>query len=271
MRKLICVDIDGTVLNHNGYINPKVFEHFKNPDYDFIIASGRPLTEIRGFGFDGDCVGSNGAEIVRDGELVTRLTLSNDVIKELYEFFVSNFGNITVSTEKGRFLNQCIDIEKVVRGMVIAFNGCFDQAVFDKISKEYRKNVGFISDISTFVDEDHMISKLECSTIDKTDLLLKHYGHRTDLSVFTSIGGHIEVVPPGVNKASAIKQYIGDRQYQVFAIGDGNNDLEMFELADVSFAMGNGTEQLKQIATHITDDISNDGFLSAVERIYNEY
>lgn len=269
MKKLICVDIDGTVLNHNGDINPQVFELFKNEDYKFIIASGRPLGEIRGFGFDGDCVGSNGGEIVKDGKLVKRATLDNQVIIELYKFFVDNFANVTVSTDKGRYLNDCIDIDQIVRDMVIAFNGHFDQRVYDKISREMRKCGGYISDIEQFVNSDIEISKLECSTMDKTNILLEEYGHRNDISVFTSIGGHIEIVPPNVNKATAIKQYIGDDEYEVFAIGDGNNDIEMFELADVSFAMGNGTDQLKQVATHQVADIWNDGFLEAVERIYS--
>lgn len=271
MRKLICVDIDGTVLDHNGYINPRVFDEFKTSQHQMIIASGRPLNEIRKFGFNGDCVGSNGAEIVKDGKLIQRLTLKPEVVKELYTFFTENFGNITVSTEKGRFLNSCIDLDKVVGEMVVAFNGEFTQAAFDKIKGEYKQCTGYISDIDQFLSDGHQISKLECSTMAMTELLLTKYGQHPDLSVFTSIGGFIEVVPPSVNKAESIKKYIGDEEYQIFAIGDGNNDIEMFELADVSFAMGNGTENLKAVATHHTASISEDGFLKAVAEIEARY
>lgn len=271
MQKLVCVDIDGTVLDHNGYINPEVYKHFENEEYKFIIASGRPLNEIRGFGFEGDCIASNGAEIVKDGKLIKRVTLDDNVIIELYNFFKDNFSNVTVSTDEGRYLNGCIDLESIVKDMVISFTGSLDQDVYNKILKEMNKCAGKIEDIEEFINRGFEISKLECSTGGKTDVLVEEFGHRNDLSVFTSIGGHTEVVPPGVNKATAISEYIGDQQVQMFAIGDGNNDIEMFEMADVSFAMGNGTDKLKAVATHLTDDVFNDGFLKAVERIYNEY
>lgn len=271
MKKLICVDIDGTVLDHNGYINPQIFEIFNNTEDKMIIASGRPVHEIRGFGFKGDCVGSNGAEIVKDGELIQRLTLNDDVIVELYNFFVDNYKNITVSTEKGRYVNSCIDIDAIVRQMVISFTGQFDQEVFDKIAAEYKKCAGYIDNIEDFVKAGHQISKLECSTMDMTDTLLEKYGTHPDISVFTSIGGHIEIVPANVNKAKSIEKYIGDDNYQVFAVGDGNNDIEMFELADVSFAMANGTSQLKAVATHQTASVFDDGFIKAIDVINREY
>lgn len=271
MNKLICVDIDGTILDHNGYINPQVFEIFENTEDKMIIASGRPVHEIRGFGFKGDCVGSNGAEIVKDGKLIQRQTLKDEVIVELYNYFVENHKNITVSTATGRYINSCIDIDSIVRQMVISFTGQFNQEVFDKISKEYKKCAGYIDNIEDFINQGHEISKLECSTMDMTNQLLEQYGNHPDISVFTSIGGHIEVVPAGVNKAKSIKQYIGDDNYQVFAIGDGNNDIEMFELADVSFAMANGTDELKAVATHHTASVFEDGFVKAMDKINKEF
>lgn len=271
MKKLICVDIDGTVLDHNGYINPQVFEIFKTSKDKMIIASGRPLNEIRSFGFLGDCIGSNGAEIVKDGKLVQRLTLKDEVVSELYTFFVENFKNVTVSTEKGRYLNSDIDFDTIVRQMVIAFNGHFEQEIYDQIISNYKQCAGYIDNIEEFLKEGHQISKLECSTLDMTDILLEKYETHPDISVFNSIGGHIEVVPANINKAKSISDYIGDEEYQIFAIGDGNNDIEMFKLADVSFAMANGTEELKAVATHQTASIFEDGFLKAIDVINNEY
>lgn len=273
MRKLYCVDIDGTLLNHDGIIDPQVFEYFEQHKDNIIIASGRPVHEIRGFGFNCDCVGSNGAEIIKNGKLIERKTLPNQSIVELYNYFVDNFNNVTVSTEKGRYLNSCIDIDDIVRRMVTVFNGSFDQVIFDRITAEYnRTTIGKITDIEQFLQQDdHDVSKLECTSMGETDHLLDVYGNRDDISVFTSIGGHIEVVPAGVNKAQAILQYIGDEECQIFAFGDGNNDIEMFELADVSYAMGNGTDQLKAVATHITDSIDNNGFIKAFDHMLENY
>ncbi len=271
MEKLICIDIDGTILDHNGYINPEIYERIEESDDQIIIVSGRQVHQIREFGFTCDCIGSNGAEVIQNGELIMRKALEKDAIIELYNFFTTNFGNITISTEHGRYLNAGIDLTKLITDMVIAFNGSFEQTIFNKIEAEYKSASGYVKDIEEFLAEGHQISKLECTTLGMTDQLLAKFGNRTDLEVFTSIGGHIEVVPSGVNKATAIEVYKGATDYQVFAIGDGNNDIEMFELADVSFAMGNGTDALKQVATFETDSITNDGCLKALDIIASKY
>lgn len=271
MKKLICVDIDGTVLGHSGVINPAIFDYFEKCDHKLIIASGRPLNEIRKFGFDCDCIASNGAEIVKDGKLIKRETLNDDVVRELYPHFVEEFQNVTVSTEKGRYLNSDVDIDNLVLAMVMAFNGSFNQKMFDKIKSDYTNCAGYVTDIDSFLQADHQISKLESTTSGSTTYLLDNFNKRNDFEAFSSIGGHLEIVPPNVNKAEGVKEYLRDEHYQIFAIGDGDNDIELFEFADVSFAMENGTEKLKQVATHHTASVDNDGFLKAMKYIELNY
>ena len=53
----------------------------------------------------------------------------------------------------------------------------------------------------------------------------------------------------------------------VLAIGDGENDLEMLELAGVSVAMGNGKEVVKQNAMYVTISNDADGFAKAIEEL----
>ena len=47
------------------------------------------------------------------------------------------------------------------------------------------------------------------------------------------------------------------------AFGDSLNDVEMFKHASISIAMGQGNQQLKEMATFITTSIDNDGILNA--------
>lgn len=67
----------------------------------------------------------------------------------------------------------------------------------------------------------------------------------------------LEIMPLEASKANAIKQLqklLGcDR---VVAFGDGRNDIDMFELADESYAVQNADEQLKKYATSVIS--SND-------------
>ncbi len=51
----------------------------------------------------------------------------------------------------------------------------------------------------------------------------------------------------------------------LIAIGDAQNDLCMFDVADVSIAMGNATEEVKQKADRITASLEENGILKAFE------
>ncbi len=61
-----------------------------------------------------------------------------------------------------------------------------------------------------------------------------------------------EIIPQNASKASAIsrlKQELGADRLVVF--GDGENDLDMFEIADEAYAVSNASEKLKSAATAV--------------------
>jgi hypothetical protein len=58
----------------------------------------------------------------------------------------------------------------------------------------------------------------------------------------------------------------GLKREEVLTIGDQNNDIDMVEVGGIGVAMGNATEDLKACADYITDTVSNDGFVKAVEK-----
>jgi hydroxymethylpyrimidine pyrophosphatase-like HAD family hydrolase len=57
---------------------------------------------------------------------------------------------------------------------------------------------------------------------------------------------------------------------QVMSIGDNLNDASMLEAASVSFAMGNATEEIKEVARYLTDTNVNHGVGKAIERAITE-
>lgn len=69
-----------------------------------------------------------------------------------------------------------------------------------------------------------------------------------------------EVRANGFNKAKAIQRI--KEQYeidQIYCFGDGDNDIEMIECADVGIAMGNARDVLKKVADIVIDTIDNEG------------
>jgi len=53
----------------------------------------------------------------------------------------------------------------------------------------------------------------------------------------------------------------------VATIGDMENDLAMFRTSGLSIAMGNATDEVKKLATHITTSNEEEGFAGAIEII----
>lgn len=70
----------------------------------------------------------------------------------------------------------------------------------------------------------------------------------------------LEIMPLDVSKARAIKQLQSLLKCEKLVVfGDGKNDIDMFELADESYAVQNAHEDLKKIATSVISSNDEDG------------
>lgn len=77
----------------------------------------------------------------------------------------------------------------------------------------------------------------------------------------------LEFLPAEANKANAVrrlKELLACEKLVVF--GDGNNDLELFEIADECYAVSNAVEGLKAIATGVIGSNEEDGVAHWLEK-----
>ena len=65
---------------------------------------------------------------------------------------------------------------------------------------------------------------------------------------------------------SALAKLLGSPAERIAAIGDGRNDLAMFEQAGLSIAMGNAFAEVREAADLVTRSNAEDGFAHAVEQ-----
>lgn len=54
------------------------------------------------------------------------------------------------------------------------------------------------------------------------------------------------------------------------AIGDNNNDVSMLKVAGMSYAMENGSNEVKMLAKRIADTNTSDGVGKAIEEVLRE-
>ncbi len=77
----------------------------------------------------------------------------------------------------------------------------------------------------------------------------------------------VEVLPTGTSKGGALATLIEDMGYttqQVLACGDGENDIEMLELAGIGVAMGNADEAVRAAADFVSVPYNQDGVAHAL-------
>jgi Cof subfamily protein (haloacid dehalogenase superfamily) len=84
---------------------------------------------------------------------------------------------------------------------------------------------------------------------------------------------YLDITPPGQNKGTfvhAMARRLGISTDEVATIGDMHNDVAMFEVSGLSFAMGNANDDVKQHAKRVTATNEEDGFAKAMEVILSE-
>jgi Cof subfamily protein (haloacid dehalogenase superfamily) len=84
---------------------------------------------------------------------------------------------------------------------------------------------------------------------------------------------YLDVTPPGHNKGTFVQgmaKRLGISTDAVATIGDMQNDIAMFKVSGLSFAMGNASDDVKSQAKRITASNEEDGFALAMETILRE-
>lgn len=79
----------------------------------------------------------------------------------------------------------------------------------------------------------------------------------------------LEIIPPGTSKGAALKVLLKDLQIpaeNVLALGDGENDIEMLQLAGIGVAMGNAQQRIKDMADYVAATNDADGAAEAIEK-----
>jgi Cof subfamily protein (haloacid dehalogenase superfamily) len=84
---------------------------------------------------------------------------------------------------------------------------------------------------------------------------------------------YLDITPPGQNKGTfvqAMAKQLGISTDAVATIGDMHNDVAMFEVSGLSFAMGNASDDVKQHAKRVTASNEEDGFAKAMDVVLAE-
>ncbi len=256
-RWLIGIDIDGTLVHDDGYLSPRVAAEVKRVQelgHLVVVATGRSAVNAIGVTkevglFDGKLISSNGAVTVRIDHDHPRGFIPEEVI---------TFDPTEVLTQLIEKLPHAHFAVEDAQG-VYKFHREFPQDALGDINHE------------TPLHElmHHPVSRIVVlSPEQETEEFVDTVSTLGLQSVSYAIGysAWLDIAPLGVTKASAlevVREHNNIRTDQIITIGDGRNDISMFEWArsggGLAFAMGQGPEEVHAAASFVTDPVEDDG------------
>jgi len=259
MKTLYISDLDGTLLKNNLTISEftaDVVNELTNKGMIFSYATARSIVTAaavtNGITVNIPVIVHNGAFVMESGtkKLLVSNFLSADDAEDMLEVLLKNgiFPMVNCFINGKEKISYCqehmsngveefiksrpddirlnpVSVDELVAGEVFHFT-CIDCA--KKLKKIYEEYKG----------------KFQCI----------YY-----IDIYTG-NPWLEILPKNVTKGKAIlelKRILGCER--VVAFGDGENDIEMFEVADECYAVDNASDVLKKVADGIIDSNERDG------------
>jgi len=267
--KLICTDIDGTLLNSKHRINEKdklmLQKAWREKNIPIALVSGRfkgGLTFLEEE-LEIPCIYScfNGSYVEWQGEIIQNDKISLNDLKKVIPTINKTNSTPQIFDLFDYFFNEENYWSKHQIKM------CGYEGIYGDLNQQIDKweEEGF-SPYKMLAKNDNPI-ELENTRKALLDLKLD------TLSIVQSASFIIEIIPSSAHKGNTINllaNYFNINKDQIMAFGDYYNDIEMLEEAGVSVAMGNANNDVKNTAKHTTDSNDNNGIAKAINKyIFN--
>ncbi|MBQ8503062.1 MAG: HAD family phosphatase [Clostridia bacterium] len=262
MIKLLAVDMDGTCLNSKGDMTDNTLNALKKAAESGVIVvptTGRNITclprKIQNESFYRYVISSNGA-----------LAVDKEEDCELFKSYIEN--------------DIAVEIVKKCRKHLILIAAHIDRDYYVQGRLLYLGVKHFLGkDSSRIIRVKSMAETLKDKTRHLEEFQFFYHGEKYRdiikkiIAPFPEVcsahsRGYAEIYNENGTKGKAVlslARHLGISQDEIACVGDGENDISMFEIAGHSFAMGNAVEHLKSIADVVLPTNDEDGVAAAIE------
>ena len=261
---MICLDIDGTILNSRHEITSHtrtVIRAASKRGIPVVLISARMpkamvfLKDELGLKDPIACYGG-GLILAGDGTVIESKTLETPLVWEVSR--LADSMGIHVSYYRN------------------------DEWCVDEMD-EWARQEGLITHyMATVCDTEAMMDRWEADGTGPHKLLLTAEADRIlafmkqferegwpQMEVYRSKDTYLEVMPAGVGKKETVERLCrlyGILKEQVLAAWDNDNDISMIQYAGMGVAMGNAREEVKKYADFVTLSNDEDGVAYAIEK-----
>lgn len=256
-KKLLAIDLDGTLLTDNGNItegNLKSLKKASEKNTTIAIATGRAffnaLRVIDKYGFDCYLICFNGALIVnlKNNEEIFSKTMEKEAAQKIVDLCIGEKLPLHVfgKTYWGiNFMDEAV--KEFVEKQNIHPNIIRDARQIEDIDIINLVGIGKVDKISEFIVKNNM--KVSFTNSDKES---------------------IDVMGENVNKGNALEilaDKLNFRKEEIISIGNYYNDVEMFKMSNTGIAIQNSPDDVKLHADYVTQNSNNEeGVKEAIEK-----
>lgn len=263
--KLIAIDMDGTLLNPQHEISPRVkqaIQAARDKGVAIVLATGRPYVGVKNYLMELDlqqegqyCITNNGALVqhAATGECVAEVALNFDdyryfeqLARELGVHFQALTKSLLYTANKD--ISEYTVHESAMTGIPLRYRAVEEMdptTTFPKV---------MMIDSPEKLDE--AIARLPQEALDR-------------YTIMKSSPYYLEILDKRVDKGAGVKvlaERLGLSRDQVMTIGDQENDIAMLKFAGTGVAMGNAIESVQAIAQYVTKTNMEDGVAHAIEK-----
>lgn len=252
-QKIIFFDIDGTLYNNEKVVpesTKDAVKAVKDAGHIVAIATGRSpfmYEDLRKSLDVNTFVSMNGNYVVYEDELIYTNPLNAKRLEDITAVAMENDHPLVYLDDKN-MLSNMPEHEYMTEGISTL-------------------KLGFMPghDPKYHINRDIYQTLLFC-TKEEED----HYKRHFDDS-FQFIRWHtysMDISPRDGSKAEGIKKVVDKMGFNindVYAFGDGPNDIEMLQYVPNSFAMGNAQDEIKMQAKHVTKSVEDNGIMHGLQ------
>jgi len=267
--KMLCLDIDGTLLNSNHQISKKTRDaiHDISDKLSVVLVSARMPAGILPFqkqlGIEGAIISYSGALILDEERNITMdKVIPVTDLRLLYPHF-KDLVHISLYTNEDWYVEsedywakQEAEITCLIPE-VLDYKKLFNN--WEEENKDGKSSRTKGANKVLCMGEAEYIRKLYNQLVEMD----------TNMNFYHSKSTYLEIMNKDVSKSSAIKQLAekyGVKQSEIIAIGDNFNDIDMIKYAGLGVAMGNAPQEVKQSADATTGTNDNDGIVQVIKK-----
>ena len=286
MIKLVVSDMDGTLLDHHSQISDKNVEAIRKLEknnIEFAIASGRDFQGVHSIldNYEVTCeaILGNGAQYCdKYGHILMSCYLNKSVYSDIVKIYEKAHIPYMVFTTTGFFTGQDTQwvrdqfIERTVRKFDYQYEEYIENG---KYASSPCNHLQHYESIDEFLKMDLEIIKVEAFSLNKDDIVLakEQLKDIPTISYLSSFDDNVEVTDEKAQKGYILENVIqlkNIKKEEVVVLGDGMNDITLFQCFPYSYAPRNAEKEIQALAYRIVSHCDQDGFAEAVESIFKD-